>query len=156
MASELPIGVFDSGLGGLTVLREISRRLPGESLVYLGDSARVPYGVKSPETIRRYSLEAATHLVERGIKMLVVACNTATAEALPLLQDALDIPVLGVIEPGARSAVENTRGRIGVIATVATIRSRAYHDAILRRQPDLFVAGAACPLFVPLAEEGWA
>src|SRR5687768_11152184 len=100
-----PIGVFDSGVGGLTVFREISRLLPSESLIYLGDSARVPYGTKSPETIVRYSLEAAQHLVERGIKMMVIACNTATAAALPALQSRLSIPVVGVIEPGARAAV---------------------------------------------------
>src|SRR5512132_726523 len=118
-----PIGVFDSGVGGLTVFREIARALPGEALIYLGDSARVPYGTKSPATVVRYSLEAAQHLMERDISMLVVACNTATAAALPTLQSRLSIPVIGVVEPGARAAVAVTRGRIGVIATEGTVKS---------------------------------
>src|SRR5437879_10278476 len=112
-----PIGIFDSGVGGLTVFREIARALPHQSLIYLGDSARVPYGTKSPETVTRYTLQAAAHLLERGISMLVVACNTATAAALPKLQATLSVPVIGVVEPGARAAVERTRGRVGVIAT---------------------------------------
>src|SRR5205085_5882070 len=124
------IGIFDSGVGGLTVFREIARLLPGHPLIYLGDSARVPYGTKSPEIVQRYSLQAARHLVQRGIGMLVVACNTATSAALPALKEALEIPVLGVIEPGARAAAEKTRGRIGVIATEGTVNSRAYTRAI--------------------------
>ena len=151
-----PIGIFDSGVGGLTVFREISRLLPGESLLYLGDSARVPYGTKSPGTIIRYSLEAAQHLCERDVKMMVVACNTATAAALPALQKRLSIPVIGVIEPGARAAVESTAGKIGVIATEGTVKSQAYTKAIHALRPDVEVIESPAALFVPLAEEGWA
>jgi glutamate racemase len=150
------IGVFDSGVGGLTVFREIARALPGESLIYLGDSARVPYGTKSPSTIVRYSLEAARHLMTRNVKMLVVACNTATAAALPELQKQLSIPVIGVVEPGARAAVAVTSGVVGVIATEGTVRSKAYTKAIHAIDPDVQVIESAAPLFVPLAEEGWA
>jgi glutamate racemase len=150
------IGVFDSGVGGLTVFREIARVLPREPLVYLGDSARVPYGTKSPATIVRYSLQAAHHLMERGVKMLVVACNTATAAALPPLREILPIPVIGVIEPGARAAIASTRGVVGVIATEGTVRSKAYTKAIHALDPDVRVIESAAPLFVPLAEEGWA
>ncbi len=153
---DRPIGVFDSGVGGLTVFREISRLLPHESLIYLGDSARVPYGTKSAETVIRYSREAAWHLLGEGIKMLVVACNTATAAALPTLREELPIPVVGVIDPGARAAAAVTRGRVGVIATEGTVRSGAYGKAIRGIQPEIQVFEAACPLFVSLAEEGWA
>jgi glutamate racemase len=151
-----PIGVFDSGVGGLTVFREIARALPHQSLIYLGDSARVPYGTKSPQTVTRYSLEAAHHLMGFGIRMLVVACNTATAAALPTLQSALSVPVIGVVEPGARAAVERTRGRVGVIATEGTVKSRAYTKAIKRLDASVEVIESPAPLFVPLAEEGWA
>jgi glutamate racemase len=151
-----PIGVFDSGVGGLTVFREIARALPHESLVYLGDSARVPYGTKSPETVVKYSLEAAQHLVERDIKMLVIACNTATAAALPTLKSRLTIPVIGVVEPGARAAVAKTRGKVGVIATEGTVKSKAYTRAIHAIDPNVEVIETAAPLFVGLAEEGWA
>jgi glutamate racemase len=151
-----PIGVFDSGVGGLTVFRAISRELPHEPLIYLGDSARVPYGTKSPQIVTRYALEAANHLLGRGVKMLVVACNTATAAALPVLQEKLQIPVIGVVEPGARAAVERSRGHIGVIATEGTVRSRAYTKAIQQIEPSAEVIESAAPLFVPLAEEGWA
>jgi len=151
-----PIGVFDSGVGGLTVFREIARALPQSPLIYLGDSARVPYGTKSAETVVRYSLEAAKHLLDRGIGMLVVACNTATAAALPALQSKLSIPVIGVIEPGARSAVARTAGRVGVIATEGTVRSKAYTRAIKTLNPAVEVIEVAAPLFVSLAEEGWA
>ena len=154
--AQRPIGVFDSGVGGLTVFREIARALPHQPLIYLGDSARVPYGTKSPQTVTRYTLEAAHHLVQRGIKMLVVACNTATAAALPALKESLSIPVIGVVEPGARAAVGKTRGRVGVIATEGTVKSRAYTNAIKRIDPKIEVIEAAAPLFVPLAEEGWA
>jgi glutamate racemase len=150
-----PIGVFDSGVGGLTVFREIARALPDEQLLYLGDSARVPYGTKSPETVIRYSLEAAQHLMERDIKMLVVACNTATAAALPVLQSRLSIPVIGVVEPGARAAVAKTRGKVGVIATEGTVKSKAYTKAIHALDSRIEVIEAHAPLFVPLAEEGW-
>jgi glutamate racemase len=151
-----PIGVFDSGVGGLTVFREIARALPHQPLIYLGDSARVPYGTKSPATVVRYSLEAARHLLGRGVAMLVVACNTATAAALPILREELSIPVIGVVEPGARAAVEKTSGVVGVIATEGTVRSRAYTKAIHALDPDVEVIESAAPLFVPLAEEGWA
>lgn len=150
------IGVFDSGVGGLTVFREIARALPGEPLIYLGDSARVPYGTKSPATIVRYALEAARYLMSRDVKMLVVACNTATAAALPVLQEQLSIPVIGVVEPGARAAVAVTSGVVGVIATEGTVRSKAYTKAIHALNPDIEVIESAAPLFVPLAEEGWA
>ncbi|HEV7921850.1 MAG TPA: glutamate racemase [Thermoanaerobaculia bacterium] len=151
-----PIGVFDSGVGGLTVFREIARVLPRQPLVYLGDCARVPYGTKSPETVTRYSLEAARHLLARDVRMLVVACNTATSAALPTLQAELRIPVIGVVEPGAKAAVDGTKGRIGVIATEGTVRALAYTKAIKRLKPDAEVIESAAPLFVPLAEEGWA
>ena len=154
--NSAPIGVFDSGVGGLTVFRAIERALPHETLIYLGDSARVPYGTKSPQIVTRYAIEAANHLLRRGIKMLVVACNTATAAALPILQERLDIPVIGVVEPGARAAVERTRGRVGVVATEGTVRSRAYTKAIQKIEPKVEVIESAAPLFVPLAEEGWA
>lgn len=156
MGRDLPIGIFDSGVGGLTVLREVSRKLPRESLIYLGDCARLPYGTKSPSTIRRYTHEAADYLMGRGIKMLVVACNTASAAAIDSLREELDIPVIGVIEPGARAAVMRTTGNIGVIATEGTIRSGAYRKSILAISPQVNVFEAACPLFVSLAEEGWA
>ena len=150
------IGIFDSGVGGLTVLREIMHVLPQEDTLYFGDTARVPYGTKSPETVTRYAGEIAAFLMKRDIKLLVVACNTASAVALPTLKRQLPVPVVGVIEPGARRAVEVTRtGRIGVIGTAGTIRSSAYTRAIKRLKPDAEVLTRACPLFVPLAEEGW-
>lgn len=150
------IGIFDSGVGGLTVLREIMQVLPQEDTLYFGDTARVPYGSKSPETVTRYAGEIASFLIKRDIKLLVVACNTASAVALPTLKRTLSIPVVGVIEPGARRAALVTRsGRIGVIGTAGTIRSSAYTRAIKRLNPDAEVLTRACPLFVPLAEEGW-
>ena len=150
------IGVFDSGVGGLTVVRQIEARLPTESVIYLGDTARVPYGTKSPETVIRYAESCARILLERDIKMLVVACNTASAFALEALQDRLDIPVLGVVEPGALAAVRaTTTRRIGVIGTSGTIQSQRYETSIHRQDPDITVFSQACPLFVPLAEEGW-
>jgi glutamate racemase len=152
-----PIGVFDSGIGGLTVFRAISRRLPGETILYLGDTARVPYGTKSAETVTRYTRECARFLMRRGIKSLVVACNTASAVAMEALGSEVTVPVLGVIEPGARRACAASRsGTIGVIGTDATIRSGAYPAAIARIRPEARVRTVACPLFVPLAEEGWA
>ncbi|HEX7049445.1 MAG TPA: glutamate racemase [Longimicrobiales bacterium] len=151
-----PIGVFDSGVGGLTVVRELRRVLPDESVLYFGDTARVPYGPKSPEAVRRYAREAAAFLLGRGIKMMVVACNTATAHAIDALQDELPVPVVGVIQPGARAAVAATRsGRIGVVGTAGTIASGAYDRQIRQLLPDARVFAQACPLFVPLVEEGW-
>jgi glutamate racemase len=151
-----PIGVFDSGLGGLTVAHAIMRQLPAEHLIYFGDTARVPYGPKSPDTVRRYSHEIAAYLLEQGVKAIVVACNTATAHALPMLKAELDIPVIGVVEPGARAAVRTSRtGHIGVIATAGTIKSGAYVRAIRAEAPEAHVTALACPLFVPLVEEGW-
>ena len=156
MTSDSPVGVFDSGIGGLTVAHAVMQQLPHESVTYFGDTARVPYGPKSPETVRRYSLEIASFLVDQGIKTLVVACNTATAHALPALREALTMPVIGVIEPGARAAVEVTRnGHVGVIGTTGTIKSGAYERALRAIEPSLRVTARACPLFVPLVEEGW-
>jgi glutamate racemase len=154
---ERAIGIFDSGVGGLTVLRELRRQLPHEELVYLGDTARVPYGTKSPQTVARYAREAARFLVGQRVKLLVVACNTASAVALDELAAIHRLPVVGVIEPGARGALAATRtGRIGVIGTEGTVRSRAYERALLAGNPAVEIFAAACPLFVPLAEEGWA
>lgn len=152
-----PIGVFDSGVGGLTVLRELRRVLPQESFVYLGDTARLPYGTKSPESIRRYAQQAAGLLLQHGVKCLVVACNTASALALDALtEEFAPVPVLGVLEPGAAAACQATRsGRIAVIATESTIRGDAYRLAISRRRPDAQVDSRACALLVALAEEGW-
>lgn len=150
------IGIFDSGVGGLTVLRELTKTLPQEDTIYFGDTARVPYGTKSPDTVIRYSQEIASFLIRRDIKLLVVACNTASAVALPALRKLLPIPVVGVIEPGAKRAVEVTRtGIVGVIGTSGTIRSSAYSRAIKRMSPNISVLARPCPLFVPLAEEGW-
>ncbi len=151
-----PIGVFDSGIGGLTVVHELMRRLPHESIIYFGDTARVPYGPKSPDTVRRYSREISSFLVDQGVKVLVVACNTATAHALTLLREELPCPVVGVVEPGARAAVSASRGgALGVIGTSGTIASGAYDRAIRALAPDAAVVARACPLFVPLVEEGW-
>jgi glutamate racemase len=155
--SNLPIGIFDSGVGGLTVYRALHERLPSEHFVYLGDTARVPYGTKSLSTVERYAIENARFLEAHGIKLLVVACNTASALALPAIRDAVVIPVIGVIDPGARQAAENAVGRkIAVIATEATVQSSAYAKAIGKIDPRVEVIERACPLFVPLAEEGWA
>lgn len=156
MTPESPVGVFDSGIGGLTVAHAVMQQLPHESVTYFGDTARVPYGPKSPETVRRYSREIASFLADQGVKTLVVACNTATAHALPALREALAMPVIGVIEPGARAAVEATRnGHVGVIGTAGTIKSGAYERALRAIEPGLRVTARACPLFVPLVEEGW-
>ena len=154
---DAPIGVFDSGVGGLTVLRALLERLPHENFVYLGDTARLPYGTKSPGSIRQYSLQAARRLHERGVKCLVVACNTASATALDALTaEFAPVPVLGVLEPGAAAACRATRrGRIAVLATEGTVRGGAYQAAIVRRLPQAVVTARACPLFVALAEEGW-
>jgi len=150
------IGIFDSGVGGLTVQRAILAALPQADTLYLGDTARVPYGTKSAETVTLYSLRNARFLLEEGIDLLVVACNTASAVALPALRDALPVPVHGVVEPGARAAAAATRsGRIGVIGTPGTVASGAYQAALRAARPGVEVVALACPLFVPLAEEGW-
>jgi len=150
------IGIFDSGVGGLTVLREIIKAMPQEDTIYFGDTARVPYGTKSPETVIRYAHEITSFLVRRDIKLLVVACNTASAVALNGLKRHFPIPVVGVIEPGARRAVNVSRSnRIGVIGTAGTIKSSAYTRAIKRLAPGVEVLTRACPLFVSLVEEGW-
>jgi glutamate racemase len=152
-----PVGVFDSGVGGLTVLRALIGALPRENFLYLGDTARLPYGTKSPQTVARYSVRAAEALVSRGIKALVVACNTASASALPALRDRFpELPVVGVIEPGARAACESSQsGRIAVLATEGTVKGGAYLDAILAIRPDAHVTQVAAQIFVALAEEGW-
>jgi glutamate racemase len=156
MTDTRPIGVFDSGIGGLTVVRELMRQLPHESIIYFGDTARVPYGPKSPDTVRRYSREIAHFLESEGVKAVVVACNTATAHALPALRDEFAMPIIGVVEPGARAAVEATRNQsVGVIGTVGTINSGAYERAIKQLAPDIEIMARPCPLFVPLVEEGW-
>jgi len=152
---RLPIGVFDSGLGGLTVVKELARRLPHENIIYVGDTARVPYGTKSAETIMRYSRQIAFFLLRKKVKAIIVACNTASAVALKSLRN-LNIPVVGVILPGARAAVQGSKTlRIGVIGTQATMGSHAYRRAILKEAPRGKVWEEACPLLVPLVEEGW-
>lgn len=157
VTSDLPIGVFDSGVGGLTVLRALRRRLPAESLIYLGDTARLPYGTKSEASIIRYALQATDHLVSRGVKMLVVACNTASAVSLGPLHDRFaPLPVIGVVEPGAEAAVAATRNQhLLVLATESTVKRHAYAQAIRRLTPGAHVDEKACSLFVALAEEGW-
>ena len=152
-----PIGVFDSGMGGLTVLAALRSRMPGEDFLYLGDTARLPYGTKSGDTVARYALQAAEALVARGIKALVVACNTASSVALPALRARFPgLPVIGVVDPGAEAAVRATRtGHIAVIATEGTVRGGAYQVAIERLMPGAQVRSAACQVFVALAEEGW-
>lgn len=153
----LPIGVFDSGIGGLTVLKALTEALPRESFIYLGDTARLPYGTKSPKSVTRYALQTTALLKDRGIKLLVIACNTATAVSLEALQEAYpDLPVVGVIRPGAEAACRaSSNGRIGVIATESTINGGSYEREILRVRPEARVFSRPCPLFVPLAEEGW-
>ncbi len=152
----MAIGIFDSGIGGLTVLREIKSLLPRAHLIYLGDTARVPYGIRSSNTVTVYAMESARFLSERGIDMLVVACNTSSAVAMDALSDGFDVPVLGVIHPGAKAAVQTTKGgRVGVLGTPATISSNAYLKAIRQIDSGVSVAGMPCPLFVPLVEEGW-
>lgn len=154
--AEAPIAVFDSGIGGLTVFKEVARRLPREHLLYLGDTARLPYGTKSPENVRGCSVEIGDFFAERGVKLMVVACNTMSAIALDSLRARYDVPVVGVITPGARAAVTATTcGRIGVIGTEATIASGAYEREIRALSPSAEIFARACPLFVPLAEEGW-
>jgi len=156
MTKRHAIGVFDSGVGGLTVVRALRRALPGEDIIYLGDTARVPYGSKSPRTVEKYSLACQRFLLDRDVKLVLIACNTASATALPALAAASPVPVIGAVEPGAQSALAaTTNGHIGVIGTLATVRSNAYATAISARDPDARLTALACPLFVPLAEEGW-
>ncbi|HAS16960.1 MAG: glutamate racemase [Nitrospirae bacterium RIFCSPLOWO2_02_42_7] len=151
-----PLGIFDSGIGGLTVLKEIIKLLPEEETLYLGDTARLPYGTKSEETVIKYSIENTRFLLKYNIKLLVVACNTASAVSLPVLRKEFPLPLIGVIEAGARAATKATKnGRIGIIGTETTIRSSAYTKAIKSVNPDITVIGQPCPLFVPLVEEGW-
>ncbi|MHB1845635.1 MAG: glutamate racemase [Deltaproteobacteria bacterium] len=150
-----PIALFDSGVGGLTVLAALRRRLPAEDLVYLGDTARVPYGTRSPEVIARYAERAATFLARFGPKLVVVACNTVSAVALPAVERHVSAPVLGVVEPGAAAAARLGRAHVGVIGTTGTIQSGAYQRALASLAPNVRVTARACPLFVPLAEEGW-
>lgn len=153
---EQSIGIFDSGIGGLTVLHEIHKILPGERTIYLGDTARVPYGIRSPETVIRYTFESAQFLISKNIKVLVIACNSASAVSIDKMKKAFSVPIIGVIEPGAKAAIAATRNkRIGVIGTEATIRSNAYDNAIRNENVDIAVFSRACPLFVPLVEEGW-
>ncbi|MCH5273743.1 MAG: glutamate racemase [Lachnospiraceae bacterium] len=153
---NVPIGVFDSGVGGLTVVREIMEQLPGEAILYFGDTARVPYGNKSEETVVRYSSQIIKFLLSKGAKTIVIACNTASAVALEKMKKEFEVPIIGVVEPGAKAAAKVTRnGRIGVIGTEATIRSGIYNEFLQKTNPHVTVYGKACPLFVPLAEEGW-
>ena len=154
--SNQPIGVFDSGLGGLTVVKELNHLLPNEGIVYFGDTARVPYGTKSAETIIRYSREIVKVLLKHKVKMVVVACNTASSLALDVLKKEFDLPILGVIEPGARKAVGVTRNnRVGIIATSSTVKSGKYAKKIVQLNKNIIVTSQSCPLFVPLVEEGW-
>jgi glutamate racemase len=151
-----PIGIFDSGLGGLTVVREVMRQLPNERIIYFGDTARLPYGPKSPDTVRRYSHEISAYLTSQDVKAVIVACNTATAHALPMLREEIRVPVIGVVDPGARAAVAASRRQeLGVIGTAGTIGSGAYERAIRALAPGAHIVARACPLFVPLVEEGW-
>ncbi|MGB9715851.1 MAG: glutamate racemase [Thermodesulfovibrionales bacterium] len=153
---DRPIGVFDSGIGGLTVLKEITKEMPNESTIYLGDTARVPYGIRSPETVTRYSLENTRFLSSKDIKLLVVACNTASSVSLESIKKSISVPIVGVIEPGAKAAVRNTKNkRVGVIGTEATIRSNSYAKLIKSLDRDIEVFQLPCPLFVPIVEEGW-
>ncbi|MDP6532891.1 MAG: glutamate racemase [Candidatus Marinimicrobia bacterium] len=156
MADNRPIGVFDSGLGGLTVVKALQSLLPSESIMYLGDTARVPYGNKSKKLIESYSTEITAFLSGKGCKVIVVACNTASSQAMGVLQDAFSIPVIGVIEPGVSMAITTSKnGHIGVIGTVATIESNAYETALKNQNENVIVLNQPCPLFVPLVEEGW-
>ncbi|UCD36591.1 MAG: glutamate racemase [Nitrospiraceae bacterium] len=152
----MPVGVFDSGVGGLTVMREIIKALPDEHILYFGDTARVPYGVRSPETVLKYSVENSQFLMSQGIKLLVIACNTSSAVSLETLRVTLPVPVIGVVEPGARAAVALTKKKkVAVIGTETTINSSSYEKAIRAIDDSISVSGIACPLFVPLIEEGW-
>ena len=156
MSSNLPIGVFDSGVGGLTVAKEIMNQLPNEKIIYFGDTARVPYGNKSKETVTAYSRQIVQFLLSKGVKAIVVACNTASAFALETIRHEISIPIIGVVKPGAKTAGETTKnGKIGVIGTEGTIKSGIYGEFLKKINPEVEVYGQACPLFVPLVEEGW-
>jgi len=156
MTKRHPIGVFDSGVGGLTVVRALRTALPGEDIIYLGDTARVPYGSKSPRTVEKYSLGCLRFLLDRDVKLVLIACNTASANALPALIEASPVPVIGAVEPGAASALLATKNKhVGVIGTLGTVKSGAYEKAIAARTPTANVTALACPLLVPVAEEGW-
>ncbi len=156
MKNNLPIGIFDSGVGGLTVYKVLKDALPHEKFIYLGDTARVPYGVKSPETIIQYSIQNGNFLIKKGVKILIVACNTSSAHSIPFLTDRLPVPVIGVIKSGAKKACSTTKNKkIGVIGTPSTVESGAYQKAIKELLPDAQIFSKACPLFVPLVEEGW-
>jgi glutamate racemase len=156
MEREKPIGVFDSGIGGLTVVKRIAAALPEENIVYFGDTARVPYGSKSNDTVIEYSLEDARYLMQKNVKAIVVACNTASSVAMEELRKNFDVPLIGMIEPGAQTAIKTTKNnRVGVIGTRATISNKAYSNKIRELYPEIQVFETACPLFVPLAEEGW-
>ncbi len=156
MNNSRPIGVFDSGIGGLTVVRALMRHLPHENLIYFGDTARVPYGPKSAQVVREYALQDTDELLKHDVKFIIIACNTVSAVALDVVQKRAKVPVLGVILPGAEAAVRATKkNRLGVIGTVGTVLSNAYTNAIRQMNPDIHVFSQACPLFVPLAEEGW-
>ena len=156
MGRQEPIGVFDSGVGGLTVAREIMRQIPNERIVYFGDTARVPYGSKSKETVTKYSRQIIRFLQTENVKAIVIACNTASAFALDTMQKEFDLPIIGVVKPGAKMAAQTTKnGKVGLIGTEGTIRSGVYAEFIKSFKPDVEVIGKACPLFVPLVEEGW-
>jgi glutamate racemase len=151
-----PIGIFDSGVGGLTVVKQIFRRLPNEEIVYLGDTARVPYGTKSPETIKRFAVENADFLMKFKVKLIVVACNTVSSTSMDILREKFSIPIVGVIKPGAEKAVQITRNnKVGIIGTYTTVKSKAYEKEIRHFSRDVETVSKACPLFVPLVEEGW-
>ncbi len=149
------IGIFDSGIGGLTVYKAIKHRMPNEKIIYLGDTARVPYGTKSKDTIIKFSLQNAKFLLEKDVKIIVVACNTSSSYALPSLQKEFSIPIVGVIEPGSEAAVKCSKSKVGVIGTNATISSKAYETSIKNKNSELKIISTPCPLFVPLVEEGW-
>jgi len=156
MSNNNPIGIFDSGLGGLTVVEAVRKVMPDESIIYFGDTARVPYGNKSPELIKSYSLQIADFLLHHNAKIIIVACNTATALALNTLQNELKIPVIGVVKPGVEAALKITKNnKIGVIGTLSTIGSDVYKNELINRSKSVTVTSSPCPLFVPLAEEGW-
>ncbi len=152
-----PIGVFDSGIGGLTVVKQLAREMPSEDIIYFGDTARVPYGTKSPSTIKKFSIENVLFLLNFDVKLIIIACNTSSAIGLPFLSKYFSVPIIGVIKPGAKAAIRSTRnGRVGVIATTATVMSGAYEKEIKALNPKIKVYSKNCPLFVPLVEEGWA